>query len=108
MVVSYFEILFGSSRHRRECTSDTTESNTSRRSSTKYYRDDETTYTNSPVLSRLRPSTPKLTNSPIVTRKTVSKIVNSLVLEKTKHLTKSSTQANNIGYFTCVENRYVY
>ncbi|XP_076176365.1 uncharacterized protein LOC143151274 isoform X1 [Ptiloglossa arizonensis] len=93
-----------SSLDRRECTSDTTESNTSRRSSTKYYRDDETTYTNSPVLSRLRPSTPKLTNSPIVTRKTVSKIVNSLVLEKTKHLTKSSTQANNIGYFTCVEN----
>ncbi|XP_053999268.1 uncharacterized protein LOC128887439 isoform X1 [Hylaeus anthracinus] len=93
-----------SSLDRRECTSDTTESNTSRRSSMKYYRDDETTYTNSPVLSRLRPSTPKLTNSPIVTRKTVTKIVNSLVLEKTKHLAKSSTEAKNIGYFTCVEN----
>ncbi|XP_076640823.1 uncharacterized protein LOC143352345 isoform X2 [Halictus rubicundus] len=93
-----------SSLDRREYTSDTTESNTSRRSSMKYYQDDETKYTTSPVLSRLRPSTPKLTNSPIVTRKTVTKIVNSPVLERTKHLTKSSPQAKNIGYFTCVEN----
>nr|XP_033341932.1 uncharacterized protein LOC117229513 isoform X1 [Megalopta genalis] len=93
-----------SSLDRREYTSDTTESNTSRRSSMKYYQDDEAKYTTSPVLSHLRPSTPKLTNSPIVTRKTVTKIVNSPVLERTKHLTKSSPQAKNIGYFTCVEN----
>ncbi|XP_031840010.2 uncharacterized protein LOC116430259 isoform X2 [Nomia melanderi] len=93
-----------SSLDRREYTSDTTESNTSRRSSMKYYQDDDIKYTTSPVLSRLRPSTPKLTNSPIVTRKAVTKIVNSPVLERTKHLTKSSPQAKNIGYFTCVEN----
>ncbi|XP_076675555.1 uncharacterized protein LOC143372844 isoform X3 [Andrena cerasifolii] len=93
-----------SSLDRREYTSDTTESNTSRRSSVKYYQDDEAKYTNSPVFSRLRPSTPKLTNSPIVARKAVTKIVNSPVLERTKHLAKSSPQAKNIGYFTCVEN----
>lgn len=72
----------------------------------KYYQDDEIKYSNSPVLNRLRPSTPKLTNSPIITRKTVTKIVNSPVMERTKHLAKSSPQAKNIGYFTCVENRY--
>ncbi|XP_076237040.1 uncharacterized protein LOC143180891 isoform X4 [Calliopsis andreniformis] len=93
-----------SSLDRREYTSDTTESNTSRRSSVKYYQDDESKYTNSPVLSRLRPSTPKLTNSPIVTRRTVTQILNSPVLERTKHLAKSTPQAKNIGYFTCVEN----
>ncbi|KOC59378.1 hypothetical protein WH47_12449 [Habropoda laboriosa] len=93
-----------SSLDRREYTSNTSECNTSRRGSTKYYQDDEIKYPNSPVLSHLRPSTPKLTNSPIVTRKTVTKIVNSPVLERTKHLAKSSPQAKNIGYFTCVEN----
>ncbi|XP_043516266.1 putative leucine-rich repeat-containing protein DDB_G0290503 isoform X3 [Frieseomelitta varia] len=92
-----------SSLDRRDYTSNTTECNTSKRNSTKY-QDDEIKYSNSPVLNRLRPSTPKLTNSPIVTRKTATKILNSPVLERTKHLTKSSPQAKNIGYFTCVEN----
>ncbi|XP_029031860.2 uncharacterized protein LOC114870860 isoform X1 [Osmia bicornis bicornis] len=93
-----------SSLDRRECTSNATECNTSKKSSVKYYQDDEIKYPNSPVLSRLRPSTPKLTNSPIVARKTITQIVNSPVLERTKHLAKSSPQAKNIGYFTCVEN----
>ncbi|XP_012174811.1 uncharacterized protein LOC100642278 isoform X1 [Bombus terrestris] len=93
-----------SSLDRRDYTSNTTDSNTSKRSSTKYYQDDEIKYSNNTILNRLRPSTPKLTNSPIVTRKTVTHIVNSPVLERTKHLTKSSPQAKNIGYFTCVEN----
>nr|XP_012136700.1 PREDICTED: uncharacterized protein LOC100877313 isoform X1 [Megachile rotundata] len=93
-----------SSLDRRGCTSNVTECNTSKKSGAKYYQDDEIKYPNSPVLSHLRPSTPKLTNSPIVARKTVTKIVNSPVLERTKHLAKSSPQAKNIGYFTCVEN----
>ncbi|CAL7937000.1 unnamed protein product [Xylocopa violacea] len=93
-----------SSLDRRDYTSNTADGNSSRRGSMKYYQDDEIKYPNSPVLSRLRPPTPKLTNSPIVTRKTATKMVNSPVLERTKHLTKSSPQAKNIGYFTCVEN----
>lgn len=92
-----------SSLDRKEYTSNTAECNTSK-NNMKYYQDVEIKYSNSPVLNRLRPSTPKLTNSPIITRKTVTKIVNSPVLEKTKHLAKSSPQAKNIGYFTCVEN----
>lgn len=73
----------------------------------KYSTKDDAKHTNSPVLNRLRPSTPKLTNSPIASRKTSSmKIINSPMLERAKHLTKSMPQAKNIGYFTCVENRY--
>ncbi|KAI4492091.1 hypothetical protein M0802_010099 [Mischocyttarus mexicanus] len=94
-----------SSLDRKDYTSDTTESNTSRKSSMKYSTKDDSKHTNSPVLNRLRPSTPKLTNSPIVSRKTSSmKIINSPMLERAKHLTKSTPQAKNIGYFTCVEN----
>ncbi|XP_017876812.1 uncharacterized protein LOC108623056 isoform X2 [Ceratina calcarata] len=93
-----------SSLDRRNYIPDVAEGNTSRRSNSKYCQDDEVRYPNSPVLSRLRPSTPKLTTSPIVTRKTVSQIVNSPVLERTKRLAKCSPQAKNIGYFTCVEN----
>ncbi|XP_015183824.1 PREDICTED: dentin sialophosphoprotein isoform X2 [Polistes dominula] len=95
-----------SSLDRKDYTSDTTESNTSRKNSMKYSSTkDDSKHTNSPVLNRLRPSTPKLTNSPIVSRKTSSmKIINSPMLERAKHLTKSTPQAKNIGYFTCVEN----
>ncbi|XP_014610437.1 PREDICTED: uncharacterized protein LOC106790206 isoform X1 [Polistes canadensis] len=94
-----------SSLDRKDYTSDTTESNTSRKNSMKYSTKDDSKHTNSPVLNRLRPSTPKLTNSPIVSRKTSSmKIINSPMLERAKHLTKSTPQAKNIGYFTCVEN----
>ncbi|KAG7206787.1 hypothetical protein KM043_000698 [Ampulex compressa] len=93
-----------SSLDRKEFTSDTNESNTSRRNNTKYYREGESKHTNSPVLNRFRPSTPKLTNSPVVACKTSTKIINSPVSERTKHLTKSSPQAKNIGYFTCIEN----
>ncbi|XP_072745586.1 uncharacterized protein [Anoplolepis gracilipes] len=88
---------------RKEYASDTTESNTSRKNSMKY-KEDDFKHTNSPVLSRLRPPTPKLTNSPIVSRKVAAtKVLNSPILERAKHLTKSS-EAKNIGYFTCVEN----
>ncbi|XP_011646422.1 uncharacterized protein LOC105433042 [Pogonomyrmex barbatus] len=91
-----------SSLDRKECVSDTTESNMSRKNNAKYKEDFK--HTNSPVLSRLRPPTPKLTNSPIVSRKAITtKILNSPMLERPKHLIKSS-QAKNIGYFTCVEN----
>ncbi|KAK2584870.1 hypothetical protein KPH14_002467 [Odynerus spinipes] len=94
-----------SSLDRKDYTSDTTESNTSRKNSMKYSTKDDVKHTNSPVLNRLRPSTPKLTNSPIVSRKTSSmNIINSPMLERAKHLTKSIPQAKNIGYFTCVEN----
>ncbi|KAF7388703.1 hypothetical protein HZH68_012645 [Vespula germanica] len=94
-----------SSLDRKDYTSDTTESNTSRKNSMKYSTKDDAKHTNSPVLNRLRPSTPKLTNSPIASRKTSSmKIINSPMLERAKHLTKSMPQAKNIGYFTCVEN----
>lgn len=93
---------------RKEYTSDTTESNTSRRNSLKYLEERDFKHTNSPVLSRLRPPTPKLTNSPIVNRKAAAtKILNSPMLERPKHLMKSSQQPKNIGYFTCVENRSV-
>ncbi|XP_011868280.1 PREDICTED: uncharacterized protein LOC105562224 [Vollenhovia emeryi] len=91
-----------SSLDRKEYASDTTESNTSRRNSAKYKEDLK--HTNNPVLSHLRPPTPKLTNSPIVSRKAATaKILNSPMLDRPKHLAKSS-QAKNIGYFTCVEN----
>lgn len=92
-----------SSLDRKEYASDTAEPNTSRRNSAKH-KEDFKQNTNSPILSRLRPPTPKLTNSPIVTRKAaVAKILNSPMLERPKHLAKQS-QATNIGYFTCVEN----
>ncbi|XP_029674318.1 uncharacterized protein LOC115242281 isoform X1 [Formica exsecta] len=88
---------------RKEYASDTTESNTSRKNSMKY-KEDDFKHTNSPVLSRLRPPTSKLTNSPIVSRKVAAtKVLNSPILERSKHLTKSS-ESKNIGYFTCVEN----
>lgn len=91
-----------SSLDRKEYASDTAESNTSRKNSAKYKEDLK--HTNSPILSRLRPPTPKLTNSPIVSRKAAAtKILNSPLLERPKHLAKPS-QAKNIGYFTCVEN----
>ncbi|XP_032673562.1 uncharacterized protein LOC116845231 [Odontomachus brunneus] len=95
-----------SSLDRKEYASDTTESNTSRRNSMKYKEEDfKQQHTNSPILSRLRPPTPKLTNSPIVSRKAAAtKVLNSPMLERSKHMTKSSQQAKNIGYFTCVEN----
>ncbi|XP_012215216.1 uro-adherence factor A [Linepithema humile] len=94
-----------SSLDRKECASDTTESNTSRRNSMKYHKEEDCKHTNSPILSRLRPPTPKLTNSPIVSRKAATtKMLNSPMLERPKHLAKSSQQAKNIGYFTCVEN----
>lgn len=93
--------------YRKEYASDTTESNTSRKNSVKY-KEDDFKHTNSPVLNRLRPSTPKLTNSPIVSRKVAAtKVLNSPILERSKYLTKSS-EAKNIGYFTCVENRYIH
>lgn len=70
------------------------------------YKEDDFKHTNSPLLSRLRPPTSKLTNSPIVSRKVAAtKVLNSPILERSKHLTKSS-ESKNIGYFTCVENRY--
>ncbi|KMQ90974.1 dentin sialophospho isoform x2, partial [Lasius niger] len=88
---------------RKEYASDTTESNTSRKNSVKY-KEDDFKHTNSPVLNRLRPPTPKLTNSPIVSRKVAAtKVLNSPILERSKYLTKSS-EAKNVGYFTCVEN----
>ncbi|XP_018343402.1 PREDICTED: uncharacterized protein LOC108749300 [Trachymyrmex septentrionalis] len=91
-----------SSLDRKEYASDTTESNTSKKNSAKYKEDLK--HMNSPILSRLRPPTPKLTTSPIVSRKAViTKILNSPMLDRPKHLAKSS-QAKNIGYFTCVEN----
>ncbi|XP_036148493.1 uncharacterized protein LOC105832150 isoform X2 [Monomorium pharaonis] len=91
-----------SSLDRKEYASDTIESNTSKRNSAKYKEDFK--HTNSPILSRLRPPTPKLTNSPIVSRKaTTTKILSSPMLERPKHLAKSS-QVKNIGYFTCIEN----
>lgn len=72
------------------------------------YKEEDFKHTNSPILSRLRPPTPKLTNSPIVSRKAAAtKVLNSPMLERSKHMTKSSQQAKNIGYFTCVENRYI-
>ncbi|XP_011139392.1 uncharacterized protein LOC105183160 isoform X2 [Harpegnathos saltator] len=93
-----------SSLDRKEYASDTTESNTSRRNSIKY-KEEDFKHTNSPILSRLRPPTPKLTNSPIVNRKAAAtKVLNSPLLERSKHMTKSVQQAKNIGYFTCVEN----
>lgn len=74
------------------------------------YKEEDLKHTNSPILNRLRPRlspTPKLTNSPIVSRKAAAtKILNSPMSERPKHLTKSSQQPKNIGYFTCVENRY--
>ncbi|XP_018047881.1 PREDICTED: uncharacterized protein LOC108686889 isoform X3 [Atta colombica] len=91
-----------SSLDRKEYASDTTESNTSKKNNVKYKEDLK--HMNSPILSRLRPPTPKLTTSPIVSRKAVvTKILNSPMLDRPKHLAKSS-QAKNIGYFTCVEN----
>ncbi|XP_014474645.1 PREDICTED: uncharacterized protein LOC106744405 [Dinoponera quadriceps] len=93
-----------SSLDRKEYASDTTESNTSRRNSMKY-KEEDLKHTNSPILSRLRPPTPKLTNSPIVSRKAAAtKVLDSPMLERSKHMTKSPQQAKNIGYFTCVEN----
>lgn len=88
---------------RKEYASDTTESNTSRKNSMKY-KESDFKHTNSPVLSRLRPPIPKLTNSPILSRKVAAtKVLNSPILERSKLLTKSS-ETKNIGYFTCVEN----
>lgn len=72
------------------------------------YKEEDCKHMNSPVLSRLRPPTPKLTNSPIVSRKAAAtKMLNSPMPERPKHLAKSAQQAKNIGYFTCVENRYI-
>ncbi|KAL0133746.1 hypothetical protein PUN28_001012 [Cardiocondyla obscurior] len=91
-----------SSLDRKEYASDNTECNTSKGNSAKYKEDLK--HMNSPILSRLRPPTPKLTNSPIVSRKAVvTKILNSPMLERPKPLAQSS-QAKNVGYFTCVEN----
>lgn len=110
--INYYSILLHFKiscffNNRKEYASDTAEPNTSRRNSAKH-KEDFKQNTNSPILSRLRPPTPKLTNSPIVTRKAaVAKILNSPMLERPKHLAKQS-QATNIGYFTCVENRYLY
>lgn len=74
----------------------------------KYHKEEDCKHTNSPILSRLRPPTPKLTNSPIVSRKAAAtKMLNSPMLDRPKHLAQSSQQAKNIGYFTCVENRYI-
>ncbi|XP_034937229.1 LOW QUALITY PROTEIN: uncharacterized protein [Chelonus insularis] len=85
--------------------SDTAESNSSRRSSLKNYSEENFKHTNSPILNRLKPSTPKLTNSPILGHKTLkNKILNSPSFEKPKQLIQSNSSAKNIGYFTCVEN----
>ncbi|EZA50365.1 hypothetical protein X777_11176 [Ooceraea biroi] len=94
-----------SSLDRKEYASDTTESNTSRKNSIKCHKEEDCKHTNSPILSRLRPPTPKLTNSPIVSRKAAAtKTLNSPMLDRPKHVAKSSQQAKNVGYFTCVEN----
>ncbi|XP_024940552.1 uncharacterized protein LOC107267475 isoform X2 [Cephus cinctus] len=104
-VLACLQLRRNSSLDRKEYTSDTTESNTSRRNSLKSYLEDNLKPVNSPVLNRLRPTTPKLTNSPILVRKDLSStIINSPVLERTRNLGKSSPQARNIGYFTCTEN----
>ncbi|XP_050451114.1 uncharacterized protein LOC126851319 [Cataglyphis hispanica] len=102
-VSSTLRLERSNSLDRKEYASDTTESNTSRKNSMKY-KEDDFKHTNSPVLSRLKPPMSKLTNSPIVSRKVAAtKVLNSPLLERSKHLTKSS-ESKNIGYFTCVEN----
>lgn len=72
----------------------------------KNYAEENLRHTNSPILNRLRPSTPKLTNSPILAHKELAtKVINSPILDKTKHLIKTSTQTHNVGYYTCTESR---
>ncbi|XP_043281574.1 uncharacterized protein [Venturia canescens] len=94
-----------SSLDRKEYTSDTAESNSSRKSSLKNYTEENFKHTSSPIFNRLRPSTPKLNNSPILVHKEIStKVINSPILDKTKNVQKISAQSQNVGYFTCTEN----
>ncbi|XP_066599603.1 serine-rich adhesin for platelets-like isoform X2 [Prorops nasuta] len=92
-----------SSLDRKECASNTTESNISRKDKLKYQEEDSK-HTNSLSLSHLRSTTSRLTNSPIVSRKTTTtKNIHPSALERNKNPLKTSP-AKNVGYFTCVEN----
>ncbi|XP_015122749.1 serine/arginine repetitive matrix protein 2 isoform X1 [Diachasma alloeum] len=83
--------------------SDTAESNSSRRSSLRNY-EENFKHTNSPILNRLRSTTPKLTNSPILGHKALASRPLAPNIERPKQLAKPGSQSKNIGYFTCVES----
>ncbi|XP_011304843.1 dentin sialophosphoprotein isoform X2 [Fopius arisanus] len=84
--------------------SDTAESNSSRRSSLRNYHEENFKHTNSPILNRLRSTTPKLTNSPILGHKALATRTLTPSIERPKQLVKPGSQSKNIGYFTCMEN----
>lgn len=98
--LSRLQLEQSNSLDRKDIYSDTAESNS------RIYHEDNYKHTNSPILNRLRSTTPKLTNSPILGHKKI--INNSPSYDRSKHLVNfgnSSSKYKNTttDYYNCME-----